>query len=150
MGVLLAHAFQVASVLWRVCEEEGLHVAPAFLDRIAAASNRNLRRAVLMLESAKTRECGLRRPSCGSSHAAVRCRAARSACNPDSPVQTTDWERFIAGVADDMINEQTPQRCAAREAGPSRRGTTGAQTPTGCSSCAAKCTSYSLTASRRT
>ena len=81
-------------------------MAPAFLERVASASDRNFRRAVLMLESAKTRECVVAMVAFVCYYGLCR------ACNPDSAVLTTDWERFVASIADDMVTEQTPQRCA--------------------------------------
>ena len=57
-----------------VAGEEGLKLPEGLNARIAAASDRNLRRALLMLET---------------------CRAAKYPFSDDQPVQLTDWELYI-------------------------------------------------------
>lgn len=63
---------------------------------IARDSDRNLRRALLMLEA-----CHVQR---------------RDGLVPDMPVPQTDWELYIKQLATDITREQSPQRLmAARE-----------------------------------
>jgi len=63
---------------------------------IARESSRNLRRALLMLESCHVQK--------------------RDGLTKDQPVQKTDWELYIGKLAMEITKEQTPQRLmAARE-----------------------------------
>ena len=68
---------------------------------IAESSNRNLRRAILMLESY---------------HVQNRDGVAIQGSSKLPPIQRTDWELYIAQLASDITKEQSPQRLlAARE-----------------------------------
>lgn len=60
---------------------------------IARESCRNLRRALLMLEACHVQK--------------------RDGLTADQPVQMTDWELYIVGLAADITREQTPHRLAA-------------------------------------
>jgi replication factor C subunit 3/5 len=63
---------------------------------IARESQRNLRRALLMLEAMHVKH--------------------RDGLKPDTPVQSTDWQLYIHQLAVDITREQSPQRLlAARE-----------------------------------
>mmetsp|Transcript_35924 Transcript_35924/g.66188 ORF Transcript_35924/g.66188 Transcript_35924/m.66188 type:complete len:161 (-) Transcript_35924:68-550(-) len=67
---------------------------------IARESSRNMRRAMLMLES-----CHVQRRELGG-----------DGMTGDQPVQKTDWELYIAQLATEITREQSPQRLlAARE-----------------------------------
>lgn len=49
-------SWQVCSVLTSVCRKESLTLPPALAARVAKASKRNLRRAVLMLEACRVQQ----------------------------------------------------------------------------------------------
>ncbi|KAK9861660.1 hypothetical protein WJX84_003837 [Apatococcus fuscideae] len=72
-----------------VAGKEGLKLPEGLNTRIAAASDRNLRRALLMLET---------------------CQAAKYPFSDDQPVQLTDWELYIQEIASDILGEQSPKR----------------------------------------
>ena len=64
---------------------------------LAHESDRNLRKALLMLEAAKVQAGG-------------------SELRGDQPLPTTDWELYIRQLAKDITKEQSPQKLmAARE-----------------------------------
>jgi len=65
---------------------------------IARESSRNMRRAILMLESARVQA------------------GSDSNLSADEPVKKTDWEQYITQLAAEVTQEQSPQRLiAARE-----------------------------------
>ena len=80
---------EICQVLTSVCKKEGLKISDTFARRIADASGRNLRRAVLMLEASKVQNYPFR---------------------DDQQIQLTDWEDYTVGVANDIIKEQSPAR----------------------------------------
>lgn len=47
---------EVKSILHLIAKKEGLHLPDAFANNVANASERNLRRAILMLESCKVEQ----------------------------------------------------------------------------------------------
>ena len=70
---------------------------------IAQSSSRNLRRAILMLESYHVQ------------HRDIFAQEASKNSNLP-PIQRTDWEVYISQLASDITKEQSPQRLmAARE-----------------------------------
>ncbi|KAH7315448.1 hypothetical protein KP509_21G050200 [Ceratopteris richardii] len=80
---------EIMKVLQHVAKKEGLQLSSSFAARIALASNRNLRRAILSLEA---------------------CKVQQYPFTEDQPVQTTDWEQYIVEIASDIVNEQSPKR----------------------------------------
>ncbi|CAM9398825.1 unnamed protein product [Scytosiphon promiscuus] len=80
---------EVCGVLSAVCRKEQLTLPPALAARVAKASNRNLRRAVLMLEA---------------------CRVQQYPFTEDQEVQMTDWENYITQLARELCLEQSPRR----------------------------------------
>lgn len=92
--------FQVASVLKTVSRKESITLPDELAINVARASNRNLRRALLMLESC---------------HVANRDDSPRE-LKADAPIPHTDWERYIAQLAAGVVREQSPKSLlAARE-----------------------------------
>jgi len=83
---------EICSVLTTVAKKEGLRLPPPLAVRIAQASQRNLRRAILTLEACKVQQMPL---------------------TETQPVELPDWQIFLGGVADDVIQEQSPRRLLA-------------------------------------
>jgi len=84
----------ICSVLKFICRKENVTLPDELAVNISRQSNRNLRRAILMLEACyvKRREIGL---------------------SPDMPIERTDWESYIAQLATDITREQSPQKLLA-------------------------------------
>lgn len=80
---------EVASVLQHVAREERLALPPALAARIAASSQRNMRKALLALEA---------------------CKAQQYPFSDDQPVQMADWELYIDEIARLIVAEQSPQQ----------------------------------------
>ncbi|KAK9806998.1 hypothetical protein WJX72_010071 [[Myrmecia] bisecta] len=79
----------IMEMLQYVAKKEGIELPQPLSSRIADASDRNLRRALLMLET---------------------CRVAQLPLTDDQPVQLTDWELYIQEVCNDILAEQTPKQ----------------------------------------
>uniref|UniRef100_A0A7S2XUU0 Replication factor C C-terminal domain-containing protein n=1 Tax=Fibrocapsa japonica TaxID=94617 RepID=A0A7S2XUU0_9STRA len=81
---------EICTVLNEVARKEhlGQNLPPALAQRLSMSSGRNLRRAILMLEA---------------------CRVQTYPFTEDQTVPLPDWELFIASLAKDIINEQSPQ-----------------------------------------
>ena len=79
-------------ILKSVCRKESIPMSDTFATNIAIESNRNLRKAVLMLEAAKV----------------VQPNQMLSETNP--PLPASDWELYIRQLAEDITREQSPQR----------------------------------------
>jgi len=80
---------QIESVLQNVAKKEKLTLPNALGHRIARASDRNLRRALLMLEGCKVEQYPL---------------------DDDQPVRAADWEQFLYSIGQSIVEEQSPQR----------------------------------------
>lgn len=80
---------QICEVLQGVARKEHLTLPDAFAMRVAKYSERNLRRAILILEA---------------------CRVQQYPFTDQQQIQHADWEQFIAGIARDISQEQSPQR----------------------------------------
>ncbi|KAK9808259.1 hypothetical protein WJX73_004150 [Symbiochloris irregularis] len=80
---------EVQRMLAHVAKKESLSLPDSLSLRVAQASERNLRRALLMLET---------------------CRVAQYPFTPDQPVQLADWELYIQEIASDIMQEQSPKR----------------------------------------
>lgn len=88
---------QIALVLKKVAEKESFDLPEALAVNMARECNRNLRKAVLMLEAAKVQANG-------------------RSLSEQQALPTTDWELYIRELADDITSEQSPQRLVmARE-----------------------------------
>jgi replication factor C subunit 3/5 len=79
----------VADVLLETADKERIPCPRELAMKIAMHSERNLRRALLMLEAA---------------------RVAQPALSPDQLVQLPDWELYIAKLARDILEEQSPSQ----------------------------------------
>ncbi|ETV93822.1 hypothetical protein H310_12385 [Aphanomyces invadans] len=77
----------ITRVLQKVCEKESLTFCPPLAVEIAKKSERNLRRALLMLET---------------------CRVQQYPFSPTQPIQLPEWEEYICGLAKDVLQEQSP------------------------------------------
>ena len=110
---------QISTILQQVCADERVHLPPEFAAKIAAASERNLRRALLMLEASKvqayapgpvshpsTRNRGQPRAnSCSDVF-----RSGPGGMTPTQNVARADWQNFISQLAAEIVQEQSPQR----------------------------------------
>lgn len=82
----------------KVAGKEKFNLPDALCVNIARESNRNLRKAVLMLEAAKVQA------------------GEGSELTANQQLPSTDWEMYIQQLAKDITREQSPQRLqAARE-----------------------------------
>lgn len=79
----------VAETLMNIGAKEGVTCPRELALTIAQQSDRNLRRAILMLEAAKVQQSPL---------------------TPNQPVQLPDWELFIQKIAREILQEQSPQK----------------------------------------
>ncbi|KAI3924402.1 hypothetical protein MKW98_032603 [Papaver atlanticum] len=70
-------------------EQEGLQIPPGFTGRIAAQSNRSLRRAILLFET---------------------CRVQQYPFTSNQAIPSMDWEQYITEIASDILQEQSPKR----------------------------------------
>ncbi len=86
---------EISNVLQAVGKKENVVVPPQLAVSIARDSGRNLRRAILMLEA---------------------CKVQNGTLTPTTQVRKTDWEEYISQLAQDITQEQSPQRLlVARE-----------------------------------
>ena len=80
-----------------VARKESITLPDSLALKLAKESNRNLRKALLMLEAAKVQ-------------------AGNPVLGDNQSLPTTDWEIYVSQLARDITNEQSPQRLmAARE-----------------------------------
>jgi len=80
---------EVISILQNVCRKEGLQIPNELATRIAAASDGNLRRALLMCET---------------------CRVFTINLSPNQQIVEPDWEIYLKKTAEMIAQEQSPQR----------------------------------------
>ncbi|RHY08730.1 hypothetical protein DYB35_005581 [Aphanomyces astaci] len=78
---------EITRVLEKVCEKESLTFCAPLAAEIAIKSERNLRRALLMLET---------------------CRVQQYPFSPSQSIQVPEWEEYICGLAKDVLQEQSP------------------------------------------
>lgn len=91
---------KIASVLKTVARKESITLPDELAINLARTSNRNLRRALLMLESC---------------HVTSRDDSGKSLPS-QMDIPKTDWERYISQLASGIVREQSPkQLMAARE-----------------------------------
>ena len=81
----------VCGVLSRAALAERVPLPDEFAQRVAEASDRNVRRALLMLEASKVQ-------------------AGTAGLQAEQQVARADWQDFIAQIAKDILEEQTPRR----------------------------------------
>ena len=110
---------QISTILQQVCQDERVNLPPEFAAKIAAASERNLRRALLMLEASKVQAYApdpFSHPSTrnrGQPRANSRSDVLRSGPGGMTPTQSVaraDWQNFISQLAAEIVQEQSPQR----------------------------------------
>lgn len=76
-------------VMAQVCSKERVALPDGLGDKVAATANRNMRRALLMLEACKVKQCPM---------------------VDNQEVEVPDWEKFISVICNSILEEQTPQR----------------------------------------
>jgi len=79
----------IESLLFDVAKKEKLELPPELATRIAVASQRNMRRALLAFET---------------------CRVMAYPFKPTQMVQTSDWELYINQIGAEILAEQSPAR----------------------------------------
>lgn len=82
----------ISNVLLAIAKKESCPCPPELSTRIAIHSDRNLRRAILMLEAARAQN------------------GPSAPLQPLHPIQLPDWESYIAKLARDILQEQTPSK----------------------------------------
>ncbi|VDN97356.1 unnamed protein product [Rodentolepis nana] len=80
---------EIAQILCNIAKMEGLSMPFELAERIANASDRNLRRSVLLAEVARAQ------------HYPFSC---------DQSIPLPDWQNFIAETASSILGEQSPRR----------------------------------------
>ncbi|XP_073004875.1 replication factor C subunit 5 [Typha latifolia] len=80
---------QIIGVLEFIGKKEKLHLPVGLSARIAAQSNRNLRRAILFFET---------------------CRVQQYPFTDNQVVPPLDWEQYVSEIASDIMKEQSPKR----------------------------------------
>ncbi|CAL9043610.1 unnamed protein product, partial [Musa banksii] len=80
---------QIIKVLEFIGKKENLQLPPGFTARIAAQSNRNLRRAILSFET---------------------CRVQQYPFTINQALPPLDWEQYVSEIASDIMKEQSPKR----------------------------------------
>ena len=79
---------ELAALLAGVAKKEGLSLPSDLADRVAAASGRSARRALLCLEA---------------------CRAAAYPFTPGQPVERPDWEAYVSEIAAAALADPSPK-----------------------------------------
>ena len=79
---------EVVDLLVAVAEKEAVQLPMEFAAKVAHASDRNMRRALLSLEA---------------------CKVAQYPFRPDQVIQNTDWELYIAQIAREIMSDQSPK-----------------------------------------
>ncbi|XP_012217808.1 replication factor C subunit 3 [Linepithema humile] len=80
--------FEIKTILHLICKREGLNIPDELINRVIEASNRNLRRAILMLEA---------------------CKVEQYPFTTDQKVTEPDWQIYIRNTASMMVSEQSPK-----------------------------------------
>jgi len=80
---------EICTVLQLIANKENFNLPPKFAATIAKKSNRNLRRAILMLET---------------------CKLDQYPFQDGQLIQSPEWEDFLQGVASLIFGEQSPKR----------------------------------------
>jgi len=74
--------------LMNISKREAFTLPADFAKKIAVQSQRNLRKAILMLEATKVQQYPFQ---------------------PNQKIEQADWELFVAAIAKEIIEEQTPK-----------------------------------------
>lgn len=86
---------EIGNALKSVAQQEKVEVPELLIERIAQSSERNLRKALLILEATKSKHYPF------------------STSNPSQiPLEKPDWEIFIAQIAREIVEEQSPKKLA--------------------------------------
>jgi replication factor C subunit 3/5 len=85
---------EIASVLVQIAKKESVICPAEFAMKISQSCDRNLRRAILMLEAARMQI----NPS------------QQLALHIDQPVPLPDWELFVVKLAKEILQEQSPSK----------------------------------------
>jgi len=85
---------EIAQLLLSTASKEKCQCPEELTKRIATSCDRNLRRALLMLEASKVQSGGKQ-------------------ILPDAPVQLPDWEQYITKLAKEIMQEQSPAKLLA-------------------------------------
>jgi len=80
---------EIISILQNICKREGLTLPESFAGRLAIKSERNLRRAILMLEA---------------------CKVQQYPFTAHQEIVELDWQVYLKETANQIISEQTPQK----------------------------------------
>ena len=80
---------EISTILVDIAKKQSLTLPGELAHRIAVASNRNLRKAILAFEATKV---------------------AQYPFVLNQPIQKPEWEIFISQIVDDILREQSPQR----------------------------------------
>jgi replication factor C subunit 3/5 len=105
------NVFQISHVLQTVAKKESIFLPDALAVALARESDRNARRALLMLEAAHVQTRGATGGGDNDGGNGVE-----GVLKEDQALPTTDWELYIQNLAVDITREQSPQRLlAARE-----------------------------------
>lgn len=83
---------EISKVLQKVATAEKWNLPPKLAAMIAKKSNRNLRRALLMLET---------------------CKIDQYPFQENQKILLPEWEEFLAGLADQILAEQSPKKLLA-------------------------------------
>ncbi|KAL0101402.1 hypothetical protein PUN28_018909 [Cardiocondyla obscurior] len=78
---------EIKNILYSICKREGLTLHEELANRLIAASERNLRRAILILEA---------------------CKVEQYPFTADQKITEPDWQVFIKTTASMMVSEQSP------------------------------------------
>ena len=79
----------IRNILYLICKREGLTLPNELATRVAEASGRNLRRAILMLEA---------------------CKVEQYPFTADQKIAEPDWQVYIRNTANMMVSEQSPKK----------------------------------------
>jgi replication factor C subunit 3/5 len=85
---------EIATVLMQTAKKESITCPPEFAMKLSVQSDRNLRRALLMLEASRMQM----NPT------------QQSHLQPDQPIPLPDWELYITKLAREVLQEQTPSK----------------------------------------
>lgn len=79
----------IVNILNHICQKEGLQLPVELAQSIAEKSERNLRRAILMLEA---------------------CKVQKYPFTKNQEVPEIDWQKFLNETGNQIVREQTPQQ----------------------------------------
>ncbi|CRK92906.1 CLUMA_CG006322, isoform A, partial [Clunio marinus] len=91
IGVAAPTKEEIINILNLICQKENLQLPKELAAEIASKSDRNLRRAILMLEA---------------------CKVQKYPFTKTQEVPQVDWEKYLNETAHQVIQEQSPQKLA--------------------------------------